>query len=291
MSPDDAGSVASPSAQPDDAALRAALDRHRIWLETQGRDGARAELAGTCLSGRSLGRTDLRAADLAGADLVGADLDHARLCDASLRGARLAGASLWQADLSRADLSRADLKGAKLDHAVLHSAAMQGTELDGASLWGAHLAGTDLSEAIGLVPAQLEPTSQDAKTKLPAFPDSGTDATAERAGDVEDEPVLLDRHRGMMAQRATEVRRQLAEVEAQQAELRRRQAELERFLFAAPAATWEDAAAKARYLLLLFADTATGRKPRHRKIVADVLEDFARLSGGIVERMAGSDDL
>lgn len=291
MSPDEPGSFARPPVRPDGAALRAALDRHRLWLETQGAEGARAILAGACLSGLSLWRADLRAADLAGADLGGADLDHARLCDASLRGTHLAGASLWQADLSGADLSQADLRGAKLDHVVLRSAAMQGTKLGGASFWGAHLEGADLSAAIGLAAAQLEPTSRDAATRLPAFTGADRAAMAARASVVEDEPVSLDRHRGMMAQRATEIRRHLAEVEAQQAGLRQRQAELERFLFAGPAASWEEAAAKARYLLLLFAETEAGRKPRDRKIIAEVLEDFARLSGRLVELMARKDDL
>ena len=81
----------------------------------------------------------------------------------------------------------------------------------------------------------------------------------------------------------------VTEVEA----LRRRQAELERFLFAAPAASWEEAAAKARYLLMLFADTPLGRDPRRQKIIADVLEDFGRLSGAPTkpEPTAPGDDL
>lgn len=91
------------------------------------------------------------------------------------------------------------------------------------------------------------------------------------------DPVALDEHRGMTAQRATEVRRHLAEVEAQQKALLERQAELERFLLAAPSLTWADAAAKARYLITLFADTSAGRDPRRQKIIAGVLEDFERL--------------
>ena len=61
-------------------------------------------------------------------------------------------------------------------------------------------------------------------------------------------PVNLDRHRGMAAQKATEIRRLLAEVEANEKALRERQEDLESQL-AAPAATWNDAAEKARYLL------------------------------------------
>ena len=52
---------------------------------------------------------------------------------------------------------------------------------------------------------------------------------------MEDDPVVLDEHRGMSAQQATEIRRRLAEVEADQAALRGRRTELETFLLAAPA--------------------------------------------------------
>ena len=103
---------------------------------------------------------------------------------------------------------------------------------------------------------------------------------------MENDPVVLDEHRGMMAQKATEIRRHLAAVEAQQVALRQRQAELEKFLLAAPAATWEDAAEKARYLITLFAATAAGRDPRRQKIIAAVLDDFRRLSGSPAEPAA-----
>lgn len=98
------------------------------------------------------------------------------------------------------------------------------------------------------------------------------------AGEQSDEPVVLDERRGMMAQKATDIRRHLLEIEADQAALRNRQQELEKFLLASPAATWVEAAEKARYLLTLFAATSTGRDPRRRRIIASVLDDFARLS-------------
>jgi hypothetical protein len=93
-----------------------------------------------------------------------------------------------------------------------------------------------------------------------------------------DRPVTLDRHRGMAAQKATEVRRLLAEVADDQDALRQRQEELETQLIAAPANSWTDAAEKARYLLRLFAATPTAQDPRRQRLVASVLEDFARLT-------------
>jgi hypothetical protein len=93
-----------------------------------------------------------------------------------------------------------------------------------------------------------------------------------------DKPVDLDKRRGMAAQKATDLRRLLGEVEANATELRRRQGELEAQLAAAPAATWAEAAEKARYLLDLFATTLPPGDTRRRTLVAAVLEDFERLS-------------
>ena len=101
------------------------------------------------------------------------------------------------------------------------------------------------------------------------------------------DPILLDEHRGMAAQEATEIRRRLAEVEADQATLRERRTELEKFLLAAPASTWPEAAEKARYLIGLLATTSMARDPRRRKLIASVLADFGRLSG---ETAADQDD-
>jgi hypothetical protein len=82
----------------------------------------------------------------------------------------------------------------------------------------------------------------------------------------------------MAAQKATEIRRLLAEVEANEKTLRDRQEELEKQLVAAPAATWPEAAEKARYLLGLIASTAIAQDPRRQLLIASVLRDFARLS-------------
>jgi len=91
--------------------------------------------------------------------------------------------------------------------------------------------------------------------------------------------IDLDQHRGMAAQKATDLRRLLADVEANERSLRLRQDELESHLIAAPAANWPEAAEKARYLLNLFSATLTSQDPRRKKLIAAVLADFERLSG------------
>jgi hypothetical protein len=93
-----------------------------------------------------------------------------------------------------------------------------------------------------------------------------------------DNAVELDEHRGMAAQKLTETRRRLLEVQADQAALRRRQEEFECHALAAPSTTWAEAAAEARHLILLFAETSEARNPRRQELIAKVLDDLAGLS-------------
>ena len=89
-----------------------------------------------------------------------------------------------------------------------------------------------------------------------------------------DQPTNLDAHRGMSAQKATDLRRLRSEVEADQEGLRARQAALEDMLAAAPATDWPEAVEKARYLLGLFARSADAANPRRRKLIDQVIADF-----------------
>jgi hypothetical protein len=60
-------------------------------------------------------------------------------------------------------------------------------------------------------------------------------------------PIDLDKHRGMAAQKATDIRRVLADVEANAKLLRDHQAAVELQLLTVAATSWPQAAAKARY--------------------------------------------
>jgi hypothetical protein len=95
---------------------------------------------------------------------------------------------------------------------------------------------------------------------------------------VNGDPVDLDDHRGMAAQKSTEVRRRSHEVQANQAALRVRQEAFERQAMAGPSTTWAEAAEKARYLIQLFAATPDARDPRRQELIAKVLDDLTRLS-------------
>jgi hypothetical protein len=94
-----------------------------------------------------------------------------------------------------------------------------------------------------------------------------------------DNPVDLDKHRGMAAQKATDIRRVLADVEANAKLLRDRQGLVEIQLLAMPATSWPEAAAKACYVLNLYAAKLASADTHHHDLVAAVLADFSRLSG------------
>jgi hypothetical protein len=92
-------------------------------------------------------------------------------------------------------------------------------------------------------------------------------------------PIELDKHRGMAAQKATDIRRVLADVEANAKLLRDKQGVVEIQLLAVPAASWPEAVAKARYVLNLYAAGLAPTDTHHRDLVTAVLADFTRLSG------------
>jgi len=80
--------------------LNSILEEHRLWLETAGAEGRKA---------------DLRYTDLRYVALREADLRHANLERAGLQGAYLQGANLQGTYLQEADLQGANLQGAFLE--------------------------------------------------------------------------------------------------------------------------------------------------------------------------------
>jgi hypothetical protein len=92
-------------------------------------------------------------------------------------------------------------------------------------------------------------------------------------------PIELDKHRGMAAQKATDIRRALADVEANAKLLRDKQGIIEIQILAAPATSWPEAVAKAHYVLNLYSASLAPTDTHHRDLVAAVLADLTRLSG------------
>jgi uncharacterized protein YjbI with pentapeptide repeats len=109
--------------------LAAILDQHRIWVESGGEAGTKADLCG---------------ANLENADLTGVNLQGAFLQRANLRGADLSMANLRHASLVQADLCNANLLGAELRGANLMGATLYGVE----GLWLGRLGGANLYDAM-----------------------------------------------------------------------------------------------------------------------------------------------
>jgi hypothetical protein len=127
--------------------LQKALDQHRLWIETRGVQGTRADLGGAFLYDADLENANLGGANLRGANLTHANLTHANLTGANLTGANLRGANLQGANLERANLERANLIGAILKDAYLVDADLTGANLYCANLYCANLWGANLRSA------------------------------------------------------------------------------------------------------------------------------------------------
>lgn len=128
----------------DQETLASILEQHRLWVDSNGQSGKRADLSRIDLHGANLVEVNLIEANLVGtglrganlfganllgADLLGADLRGANLCGTSLRGANLVGADLRNADLHNADLREAYLREADLRNADLREVNSEGINL------------------------------------------------------------------------------------------------------------------------------------------------------------------
>jgi hypothetical protein len=151
----------------DEKTLKEILDRHKLWLESRGDEGDRANLCNVNLS-----RTDLHYADLSRTDL-----HYANLSEANLRGVNLSRTDLHYVDLSEANLRGANLRGANLYYANLSEADLHGADLREANLRGVNLSRTDLHYA-DLSEADLRGADLRGATNVPFIPmtcpDSGS---------------------------------------------------------------------------------------------------------------------
>ena len=151
--PDKPEDQASPEPQPDEEEprfrevgeeeLKRILAAHKKWLESDGKEGKRADLSNAHLSGANLRWANLREANFENANLSEADLHKAGLSGADLRGAHLYKANLREADLRGAKLQGAELAKATLREANLHDANLEHAK----SFLGGQLAGADVSGA------------------------------------------------------------------------------------------------------------------------------------------------
>ena len=132
--------------------LNKILEEHQLWLESDGKKGARADLSYTNLKGVNLERANLERANLKEANLRGTNLKRANLNGANLKRANLTGvnfheAKLILADLYRANLEEANLKGVDFAGANLKEAFFMLANLEKTNLIGSILNNTDFLSA------------------------------------------------------------------------------------------------------------------------------------------------
>ena len=114
--------------------LETILEQHKLWLDSNEKEGKRADLSGARLTDAILTGADLTSADLTDAKLYGAILSGANLTGADLTDAILTGADLTSADLTSADLTDANLYRANLTDANLTDANLTDADLERANL-------------------------------------------------------------------------------------------------------------------------------------------------------------
>jgi len=98
--------------------LKHILSRHQLWLQSEEKEGSRADLSGASLEGADLSGAKLSGADFSGASLIDVNLSGAQLVHAKFTGADLTGANLSKADLLLTDFTGANLRGASLHSAT-----------------------------------------------------------------------------------------------------------------------------------------------------------------------------
>lgn len=105
------------------------IEKHELWLATDGREGSQANLQGANLARANLLGANLLGANLEHANLARANLEHANLVRANLEGANLRGANFEHANLARANFEHANLGRANFEHANLRGANLEHVNL------------------------------------------------------------------------------------------------------------------------------------------------------------------
>lgn len=129
--------------------IKVKIEQHQLWIQSNGKEGAIADLRNANLSFANLSSVDLRNANLRNANLHHANLRNANLSSANLSFTDLSSANLHSANLHHANLSFANLSFTDLSSANLHSANLRYADLSSADLHCANLGSADLHSAIG----------------------------------------------------------------------------------------------------------------------------------------------
>jgi hypothetical protein len=91
------------------------------------------------------------------------------------------------------------------------------------------------------------------------------------------DPVDLNERRELTSRKSVRLRHSLRELQADRESLRESQDELENLLVDTPSTAFADTAARAGYLLGLFAETAEAQHPRRQVLIDQVRTDLQRI--------------
>lgn len=89
--------------------IKEIINKHKLWLNSNGVEGVKANFSNTDLSG-----IDLKNINLSNADFSNSILSHVDFTNSNLSGANLSNADLSDSKLSQAKLSNADLSGTEI---------------------------------------------------------------------------------------------------------------------------------------------------------------------------------
>ena len=143
------------------------LENHKLWLESNKKEGKRARLRfenldginlqnknlqeidfeGACLNRSFLSDSNLNRANLRKSFLNDAFIRKATFIESSLEGASLKGATAPEVKLNKANLKYANLQRIKLQNAEFYETNLEGANLGEADLQGATLRYTNLKDA------------------------------------------------------------------------------------------------------------------------------------------------
>ena len=109
--------------------LKQILSDHKKWLDSNGEEGAAADLKNRKLKGAVFIGANLKNANLKGAYLYGAYFKNANLEKSNLEGANLRGANLRWANLKNTNMKNTNLVRADLLQAELQEPLLEGANL------------------------------------------------------------------------------------------------------------------------------------------------------------------
>lgn len=108
---------------------------HKKWLDSDGREGKRADLSNSDLRGFDFSSVNLQNASMRGSNLRETNFTHA-----NMRGMDLSEADMGYVNLCGAYLRDAYLGNSELAHACMSYADIRGANLSGANLFSANFA-------------------------------------------------------------------------------------------------------------------------------------------------------